>query len=116
MENSPNGRVLKSDTKVAKNYLDKDQIRKLERNVSSYLDYVEDLTERHNTFTMQEFSDSIDRFLSFREYAVLPDNGSVSMKNAKNKASKEYDEFNKTQKITSDFDKQVKNIIDQEHE
>ncbi|GEL89304.1 virulence RhuM family protein [Pediococcus parvulus] len=115
-KNSPNGRVLKSDTKVAKNYLDKDQIRKLERNVSSYFDYVEDLTERHNTFTMQEFSDSIDRFLSFREYAILPDNGSISMKNAKSKASKEYDEFNKTQKITSDFDKQVKNIIDQEHE
>lgn len=115
-KNSPNGRVLKSDTKIAKNYLDKDQIRKLERNVSSYFDYIEDLIERHNTFTMQEFSDSIDRFLSFREYAILPDNGSVSMKNAKNKASKEYDEFNKTQKITSDFDKQVKNIIDKEHE
>ncbi|MBU7555032.1 virulence RhuM family protein [Pediococcus ethanolidurans] len=115
-KNSPNGRVLKSDTKIAKNYLDKDQIRKLERNVSSYFDYIEDLIERHNTFTMQEFSNSIDRFLSFREYAILPDNGSVSMKSAKNKASKEYDEFNKTQKITSDFDKQVKNIIDKEHE
>lgn len=114
-KNSPNGRVLKSDTKVAKNYLDKDQIRKLERNVSSYFDYVEDLTERHNTFTMQEFSDSIDRFLSFREYAILPDNGSISMKNAKSKASKEYDEFNKTQKITSDFDKQVKKMIDKKH-
>ncbi|WP_063510308.1 RhuM family protein, partial [Pediococcus damnosus] len=114
-KNSPNGRVLKSDAQVAKNYLDKDQIRKLERNVSSYFDYVEDLTERHNTFTMQEFSDSIDRFLSFREYAVLPDNGSISMKSAKNKASKEYDEFNKTQKITSDFDKQVKKMIDKEH-
>ncbi|KRM12625.1 virulence RhuM family protein [Paucilactobacillus suebicus] len=115
-KNSPNGRVLKSDSQVAKNYLDKKQITALERNVSSYFDYIEDLIERRNAFTMSEFADSIDRFLTFREYKVLPNNGSVSMKTAKSKASAEYDEFNKTQKINSDFDKQVKKMIDSDKE
>ncbi|WP_421016957.1 RhuM family protein [Furfurilactobacillus cerevisiae] len=76
---SPNGRILKSDTQVAKNYLNQDEIRQLERSVSSYFDYIEGLIERRNAFTMTEFSDSIDRFLSFQEYKILPDNGSVSM-------------------------------------
>ena len=111
-KNSPKGRVLKSDTTIAKNYLSKEQIRQLERNVSGYFDYIEDLIERRNTFTMQEFSDSIDRFLSFREYKVLPNRGNISMKSAKEKASEEYKTFNKTQKITSDFDKSVKRMIE----
>ena len=110
-ENSPDGRILKRDTKIAKNYLEEKQIKQLERNVSSYFDYVEDLIERHNTFTMQEFSDSIDRFLTFREYKILPNNGTVSAKMAKDKASIEYNEFNKTQKINSDFDKEVHKMI-----
>lgn len=110
-ENSPDGRILKRDTKIAKNYLEEKQIKQLERNVSSYFDYVEDLIERHNTFTMQEFSDSIDRFLTFREYKILPNNGTVSAKMAKDKAAIEYNEFNKTQKINSDFDKEVHKMI-----
>ena len=110
-KNSPDGRILKSDTQVAKNYLDQKEIRQLERTVSSYFDYIEGLIERRNTFTMQEFADSIDRFLEFQEYKVLPNNGSVSMTNARTKASLEYDQFNKTQKINSDFDKQIKQIM-----
>ncbi|MCM6820607.1 virulence RhuM family protein [Pediococcus pentosaceus] len=113
-KNSPNGRILKSDAQIAKNYLSKDQIKKLERNVSSYFDYVEDLIERHHVFTMQDFAESIDRFLEFREYKVLPNNGTVSMTIAKTKAKAEYGEFNKTQKINSDFDKQIKRIEQQE--
>ncbi len=111
-KNAPDGRILKSDTKIAKNYLDEKQIKQLERNVTGYFDYVEDLIERHNTFTMEQFATSIDRFLEFREYRILEGHGSISMKDAQQKASDEYDIFNKTQKITSDFDKQIKNMLD----
>ena len=111
-KNSPDGRILKSDTKVAKNYLSEKQIKQLERNVSGYFDYVEDLIERKNTFTMEQFADSIDRFLEFREYKVLQGYGHVSMKQAQDKAGKEYDIFNKNQPILSDFDKAVKRIKD----
>ena len=110
-KHSPNGRILKSDTQVAKNYLDEKQIRRLERNVSSYFDYVEVLIEIHETFTMSQFANSIDRFLEFRDYKVLQGYGNISMANAKKKASDEYTIFNKTQKITSDFDKQTKKLL-----
>lgn len=111
-KNAPDGRILKSDTKIAKNYLDEKQIKQLERNVTGYFDYVEDLIERRNTFTMEQFATSIDRFLEFREYRILEGHGSISMKDAQQKASDEYDIFNKTQKITSDFDKQIKHMLD----
>lgn len=110
-KNAPNGRVLKSDVSVAKNYLDEKQIRKLERSVSSYFDYVEDLVEEENTFTMKEFSESIDAFLSFRKYQILKDKGSISFAQARKKAELEYDVFNRTQKIESDFDKEVRRLI-----
>ncbi len=110
-KNAPNGRVLKSDVSVAKNYLDEKQIRKLERSVSSYFDYVEDLVEEENTFTMKEFSESIDAFLSFRKYQILKDKGSISSAQARKKAELEYDVFNRTQKIESDFDKEVRRLI-----
>lgn len=110
-KNAPNGRVLKSDVSVAKNYLDEKQIHKLERSVSSYFDYVEDLVEEENTFTMKEFSESIDAFLSFRKYQILKDKGSISSPQAKKKAEQEYDVFNRTQKIDSDFDKEVRRLM-----
>lgn len=106
-KNAPDGRILKSDTSIAKNYLDEQQIRRLERTVSGYFDYIEDLIERENTFTMQEFAESIDAFLSFRRYQILPDKGRVSHKRALEKAAQEYKIFNRTQKITSDFDRVV---------
>ena len=111
-KNSPDGRVLKSDVTVAKNYLDDAQIRKLERTVSGYFDYVEDLIENEHAFTMEEFAKSINEFLAFRRYNILPDKGSVSAANAKARAEAEYDIFNKTQKITSDFDKEIKKMLD----
>ena len=104
-KNSPDGRILKSDVMIAKNYLDEKQIKRLERTVSGYFDYIEDLVERENTFTMEEFSKSVNEFLEFRKYDILKDNGKISRKQAEEKAEKEYNEFNKTQKITSDFDK-----------
>lgn len=110
-KNAPDGRILPSDTGLAKNYLNEEQIKQLERNVSSYFDYIEDLIERRNTFTMQEFSKSIERFLEFREYRILKDYGHVSMKAAKEKAKTEYKAYNKTQEINSDFDKIIKNTL-----
>ena len=104
-KNSPEGRILKSDVMVAKNYLEEKQIKRLERAVSGYFDYIEDLVERENTFTMEEFARSVNEFLKFRKYDILKDNGKISRKIAEEKAEKEYNEFNKHQKITSDFDK-----------
>ena len=110
-KNAPDGRILKSDVIVAKNYLDEKQIRQLERTVSGYFDYIEDLIERENTFTMEEFASSVNEFLAFRRYDILPDNGRISSKNAHAKAYAEYEIFNKTQKIESDFDKSVKKLL-----
>ena len=109
-KNSPNGRILKSDTIIAKNYLNEKQIKQLERAVSGYFDYIEDLIEREIAFDMQSFIASVNEFLAFRKYDILEDKGSVSRKTAESKAFNEYDEFNKTQKINSDFDKFIKDI------
>ena len=111
-KNAPEGRILKSDVSVAKNYLSEKEIRQLERTVSGYFDYIEDLIERENTFTMEEFADSINKFLTFREYKILSGKGRISVKAASEKAAKEYDVFNKTQKITSDFDREVKQLLE----
>lgn len=111
--NAPDGRILKSDVGVAKNYLDAKQIRQLERAVTGYFDYIEDLIERENTFTMEEFAASINEFLSFRRYEILPDKGKVSRRQALAKAEAEYDAFNKTQPIVSDFDREVKKLLNQ---
>jgi hypothetical protein len=109
-KNSPDGRILKSDVTVAKNYLPETEIRRLERAITGYFDYIEDLIERENTFTMKEFIASVNAFLSFRKYKILTDKGQVSKQQADQKAESEYDEFNKTQTIESDFDKTIKEL------
>lgn len=111
-KNAPDGRILKSDVSIAKNYLDEKQIRQLERAVSGYFDYIEDLIERENTFTMEQFSASVNEFLAFRRYQILPDKGRVSAVQARAKAESEYDIFNRTQRIDSDFDKEVKALLE----
>ena len=110
-KNSPDGRILKSDVTIAKNYLDEKQIRRLERAVSGFFDYVEDLIENERAFTMQQFAEAINAFLEFRQYKILQGKGSVSRVDAERKASEEYDIYNRTQKITSDFDKEVKKLL-----
>jgi len=110
-KNSPDGRILKSDVTIAKNYLSEKEIRRLERAVSGYFDYIEDLIEQENTFTMEEFAASINDFLAFRKFKILTSKGKISKEKAEKKAETEYDEFNKTQKIISDFDKEVKKIL-----
>ena len=111
-KNSPEGRILKSDVTIAKNYLDEQQIRRLERAVTGFFDYVEDLIEEENTFTMQQFANSVNAFLEFRKYKILPNKGSVSKAQAEEKAEQEYEIFNKTQLIESDFDKEVKQLLE----
>ena len=108
---APDGRILKSDVSIAKNYLDEKQIRQLERAVTGYFDYIEDLIERENTFTMEEFAASVNEFLSFRRYKILEGKGKISHKAAIEKAETEYDAFNKYQKITSDFDRAVQKML-----
>ena len=109
-KNAPDGRILKSDVIVAKNYLQEKEISQLERTVTGYFDYIEGLIERENTFTMEQLATSVNKFLSFNEYKILEGKGKISKIQADKKAIKEYDEFNKTQKIISDFDKEIKKI------
>ena len=111
-KNAPDGRVLKSDVSIAKNYLQEKEIRQLERAVTGFFDYIEDLIERENTFNMSQFSASVNEFLTFRKYQILPDKGKISAAQAKKKAEEEYDIFNKTQRIDSDFDKEVRGLLD----
>lgn len=115
-KNSPDGRILKSDTPIAKNYLQEKEIRQLERAVSGYFDYIEDLIEQENTFTMEQFAASINEFLAFRRYQILPDGekGRISAAQAKAKAAAEYDVFNRTQPIESDFDKIIKELSEKQ--
>lgn len=109
-KNSPDGRILKSDVTIAKNYLSEKQIRQLERTVTGYFDYIEDLIERETTFTMNDFAISINEFLSFRKYEILQGKGTISRSQADKKAILEYDEFNKHQHILSDFDKEIRKL------
>lgn len=113
-KNSPDGRILKSDVTVAKNYLQEKEIRQLERTVAGYFDYIEDLIERENTFNMEQFAASINEFLTFRRYQILPDKGKISAAQAKKKAEDEYALFDPTQQIDSDFDKEVRRLLNKE--
>ena len=114
-KNSPDGRILKSDVSIAKNYLEEKEIRQLERAVTGFFDYIEDLIERENTFNMSQFSDSVNEFLAFRRYQILPDKGRISAAQAKAKAEQEYDIFNLTQSIDSDFDKHIRAMLDDDN-
>jgi hypothetical protein len=111
-KHAPEGRILKTDVIVAKNYLSESQIKRLERTVTGYFDYIEDLIERGNTFTMEEFAASVNEFLAFRKYEILSDKGNISRESAAAKAEGEYTAFNKTQRITSDFDREVKRLLE----
>lgn len=110
-KNAPDGRILKSDVSIAKNYLQEKEIRQLERAVTGFFDYIEDLIERENTFNMEQFAASVNEFLTFRRYQILPDKGKISAAQAKQKAEEEYEIFNKTQRIDSDFDKEIRGLL-----
>jgi hypothetical protein len=110
-KNAPDGRVLKSDSTVAKNYLGEADIKKLERTVSAFFDYIEGIIERRNTFTMESFAESVDKFLAFNEYRILDGYGTISRQQAEHKALAEYEKFNQQQRIESDFDREVKKLL-----
>ena len=109
-KNAPDGRILKFDVTVVKNYLEEAQIRKLERAVTGYFDYIEDLIENEQAFSMEQFAESVNAFLEFRRYKILTNKGSISKADAK--AIEEYNEFNKHQRIDSDFDKEVRKMLE----
>ena len=110
-KNSPNGRILKSDTTIAKNYLQEDEIKKLERTIGAYFDYIERIIENRQELSMEDVSTSVNKFLEFNEFKILNEKGRISHIQAKEKATKVYEEFNKTQKIESDFDKEMKKLF-----
>ena len=110
-KNAPDGRILKSDTAIAKNYLLEDEIKKLERTVSGYFDYIERLIENRTTLTMEKLAESVNKFLEFNEYKIFDGKGKISHKQAENRAFAEYDDLNKTQKIESDFDREIKKLL-----
>jgi len=110
-KNAPDGRILKSDVSIAKNYLQEKEIRQLERTVAGYFDYIEDLIERENTFNMEQFAASVNEFLTFRRYQILPDRGKISAAQAKQKAEEEYTLYDPTQQVDSDFDKEVRKML-----
>jgi len=113
-KNTPDGRVLKSDTIIAKNYLSIEEIKELEGAISGYFDYIERMIKKHTTFTMESLANSVNKFLEFNEYKILENNGNISKKEAIKKAFIEYEEFNRTQNIESDFDKEIKKILNRE--
>lgn len=108
-KNAPDGRVLKQDVLIAKNYLQEKEIQQLERTVTGYFDYIEGLIERENTFTMEQLAESVNKFLNFNDYKILG-KGKISKLQADKKAVTEYETFNKTQKIISDFDKEIRKL------
>ena len=109
-KNSPDGRVFKSDSAIAKNYLNEEHIKGLESAISGYFDYIERIIKNHTSFTMESLSDSVNKFLEFNEYKILENCGKISRNQAELKAFSEYDKFNKIQKIESDFDKNIKKL------
>lgn len=109
-KHAPDGRILKSDSIIAKNYLTEQEIKSLERSVGAFFDYIERIIETRNTFTMELFAASVNKFLEFNEYKILEGNGKISAKQAEDKAFTEYDKFNITQKIESDFDRAIKKL------
>ena len=111
-KNSPYGRILKSDSVIAKNYLREEEIKNLESAISWYFDYIERIIKNHTAFTMQSLANSVNKFLEFNEYKILQDNGSISRNKAQTKAYRVYEKFNKIQKIESDFDKEMKKILE----
>ena len=110
-KNAPKGRILSSDVTIAKNYLSEDEIKKLERTISAFFDYIENIIERRQSFTMEEFAKSVEKFLEFNEYKILEGKGKISKDEADKKAVEEYREYNKNQPIESDFDKDIKRLF-----
>ena len=92
-KNSPDGKIMKYDISIAKNYLNEEELKKLERLTISFLDYAEDMAEEHQVMTMNDWIKETDELLKFRNKNVLSDSGKVSHKKALEKAENEYEKF-----------------------
>jgi hypothetical protein len=110
--NSPDGKILKSDTGIAKNYLSEQEIRELNRLVELYLNFAELQAERNIPMKMNEWTEILDSFLKINRYELLNNSGKISHEKAILKAESEYKKYRKTQdeKFVSDFDKEIKKI------
>jgi len=111
-KHAPKGRIEKSDAIVAKNYLLEKEMKQLERTISSFFDYIERIIETRTLLKMKDLSESVNKFLEFNEFEVLKGKGKISFKQAEERAFKEYEKFNKTQKIDSDFDRFSKKLLE----
>ncbi|MBK7055156.1 MAG: virulence RhuM family protein [Leptospiraceae bacterium] len=115
---APDGKILKSDVTVAKNYLNKAHIEELNRIISAYLDLAENRAKRQIATTMEEWVKFLHSFLELSNYKILSDKGKVSMLEAKLKAEKEFETYRITQdeNYISDFDKEIKRIMGEDKE
>ena len=109
---APDGKILKSDVVVAKNYLNHQHVSELNRIVSAYLDLAENNAQRGLAFSMQQWASFLEKFLELSNYPVLKDKGKVSMLEAKLKAETEFEKFriNQDQNYESDFDREIKKL------
>ena len=110
---SPRGKIMPGDVVVAKNYLDKEEIKHLNRIVNMYIDYAEMQAARRKAMTMKDWAEKLNAFLKFSEYDILTDAGKISHEVAEALALEEYDKFRKIQdkEYISDFDREIKKIL-----
>ena len=110
--NAPDGKILKSDIIVAKNYLDEEELSELNNIVNMYLDYAENQARRHKLMSMEDWAIKLDKFLEFNEYELLENKGKISKNKADNKANNEYEQFRIIQdrEYISDFDKIIEDV------
>lgn len=115
-KNSPNGKIMKYDISVAKNYLNEVELKKLERLTISFLDYAEDMAEEQQIMTMQKWIDTTNDLLNFRKKKILNDSGSVSHKQAIDKANKEYEKYRIKQDLeyVSSMDEMYERYLEEE--
>lgn len=114
-KNSPDGKIMKYDISIAKNYLNEEELKKLERLTISFLDYAEDMAEEHRFMTMNDWINITDKLLKFRDKKVLSHSGKVSHKKALERADLEYEKFRIKQdkEYVSSMDKMYKRYIEE---
>jgi hypothetical protein len=112
-ERAPDGKIVKTDVGIAKNYLAKEELESLGRIVNAWLDLAEDRARRNIPMTMEDWAKRLDGFLDFTELEILQGSGKVSMETAKQQAESEFEKYRIMQDrlFESDFDKSVKALL-----
>jgi hypothetical protein len=111
---APDGKIVKTDVVIAKNYLIEKEVKELNRVVTMYLDYAENQAERQKAMYMKDWIEKLDAFLKFNDYDILTDSGKVSVEVARTLALKEFEKYRVVQDLIfeSDFDKEIKKLKD----